>query len=125
MGQHQLLIILLCVLIASIGIAVGMTQFGANSYGSNKDGITNGLLNIAADAYQYKIRPSTMGGGSHAYTGYTIPMKYRFDDHGAYALSSTGAATCVITGTSKMDVAWVATCTADDTGRTTITYAGW
>ena len=125
MGQQQLLLIVLGVIIVGIAIAVGITQFGAQSSESNKDGITSGVVNIAADAYQYKIRPTSMGGGSQAYTGYAIPAKMRVDDNGTYALSSAGATSCVVTGTSSINTAWVATCTTDDTGHTSITYAGW
>lgn len=42
---------------------------------ANKDGISIELLNIAANAYQYRIRPRTMGGGSGTYIGYAIPKK--------------------------------------------------
>jgi hypothetical protein len=125
MGQQQLLLIILGVIVVGIAIAVGITMFGANSVGSNKDAITASLINVCADAYQYKIRPSSMGGGSQAYTGYTIPSKMRANDNGTYAVSSAGATSCVITGTSNINTAWVATCTADDTGKTSITYAGW
>ena len=125
MGQHQLLVILLCIIIASIGIAVGMTQFNAQSTESNKDGVTTGIIAIATDAYQYKIRPSSLGGGSHSYSGYSLPIKFRFDEHGSYVLASSGTSTCVITGTSKINSTWTATCTVDDSGRNTLAYSGW
>ncbi|HMD13033.1 MAG TPA: hypothetical protein VKI62_00265, partial [Bacteroidota bacterium] len=70
MGQQQLLLIILGVIIVGIAIAVGISQFGAHSQQANKDGVTSGLVNIAANAYQYRIRPNTMGGGNGAYDGY-------------------------------------------------------
>jgi hypothetical protein len=125
MGQQQLLLIILGVIIVGIAIAVGISQFGAHSTQANKDGVTSSVVNIAANAYQFKIRPSTMGGVAGSYSGYGIPSKMVADDNGTYALSSAGATSAVITGTSKINTAWVATCTADDTGKTSITYAGW
>jgi hypothetical protein len=125
MGQQQLLLIILGVIIVGIAIAVGISQFGAHSTQANKDGVTSSVVNISANAYQFKIRPATMGGGAGSYSGYSIPSKMKADDNGAYALSSAGATSCVVTGTSNINTAWVATCTADDTGKTTITYAGW
>ena len=125
MGQQQLLLIIMGVIIVGIAVAVGVTMFGAQSSTSNKDAVTASLINITADAYHYKIRPSSMGGGSYAYTGYTIPSKMKADENGAYAISSAVATSCVITGTSTMNTAWVATCTVDDTGKTGMTYAGW
>ena len=125
MGQQQLLLIILGVIIVGIAIAVGISQFGAHSTQANKDGVTSSVVNISANAYQFKIRPTTMGGGGGAYTGYSIPSKMRADDNGTYALSSAGATSAVITGTSTINTAWVATCTSDDTGKTSVTYAGW
>ena len=125
MGQQQLLLIILGVIIVGIAIAVGISQFGAHSTQANKDGVTSSVVNIAANAYQFKIRPTTMGGGGGAYTGYAVPSKMAADDNGTYALSSAGVTSAVITGTSKINTAWVATCTADDTGKTSISYAGW
>ena len=128
MGQQQLLLIILGVIIVGIAIAVGISQFGAASVQSNKDGVTSGLVNIAANAYQYKIRPTSLGGGSNTYSGgggYTIPSKMRADDNATYATGTVGAGTITLIGTSKMNTVWKATCTSDDTGKTSMVYSGW
>ncbi len=125
MGQQQLLLIILGVIIVGIAIAVGVAQFGAHSTQANKDGVTSSLVNIAANAYQFKIRPTTMGGGGGQYTNYTVPSKMAQDDNGTYALGTVSSNSIQILGTSTINTAWVATCTADDTGKTAITYAGW
>ena len=125
MGQQQLLLIILGVIIVGIAIAVGIAQFGAHSTQANKDGVTASLVNIGANAYQFKIRPTTMGGGSGVYTGYTIPSKMAKDDNGTYATGTIATNSVQITGTSSVNTAWVATLTSDDTGRTSITYTGW
>jgi len=126
MGQQQLLLIILGVIIVGIAIAVGISQFGAHSTQANKDGVTSSLVNVAANAYQYKIRPTTMGGGGGSYNGYGIPSKMAKDDNGTYAISGTPSATLVtLTGTSSINGSWVATCTSNDTGKTSVTYAGW
>ncbi len=125
MGQQQLLLIILGVIIVGIAIAVGISQFGANSTQANKDGVTSSLINLSANAYQYRIRPSTMGGGSNSYAGYAVPSKMTNDENGNYALSTATATQIVFTGTSSVNGSWVATCTVDSTGRTMMTYAGW
>ena len=125
MGQQQLLLIILGVIVVGIAIAVGISQFGAHSTQANKDGVTSSLINVAANAYQFRIRPITMGGGGNQYTGYTIPSKMATDDNGAYTLTSASATTCVLKGTSSINGSWAATCTLDSTGRTTLTYSGW
>ena len=125
MGQQQLLLIILGVIIVGIAIAVGIAQFGAHSTQSNKDGVTASLINVAANAYQFKIRPATMGGGSGVYTGYAIPSKMAKDDNGTYTLGTVATNSIQVLGTSAINTAWVATCTSDDTGRTTMSFTGW
>src|SRR5258706_10979180 len=92
MGQQQLLLIVLGVIIVGIAIAVGISQFGASSTEANKDGVTAGLINVAANAYGFKIRPSTLGGGSNAYnggSGHCLPPKMPAGDNRTYALSGS------------------------------------
>jgi len=126
MGQQQLLLIVLGVIIVGIAISVGIGLFGASSTEANKDSVTSGLVNLGANAFGYKIRPSTMGGGSNSYVGYTVPSKMQTDDNGTYALSgSPTVSQVVLIGTSKINTAWVATCTVDDSGKTSIAYGGW
>ena len=125
MGQQQLLLIILGVIIVGIAIAVGISQFGAHSTQANKDGVTSGVVNVSANAYQFKIRPSTMGGGSGSYVGYLIPTKMATDDNGTYAASGASGTSITITGTSSLNGGWTATCTVDSVGKTSIVYTGW
>ncbi len=126
MGQQQLLLIILGVIIVGIAISVGIQQFGANSTVANKDGVTSGLVNLAANAYEFKIRPATLGGGSNSYVGYTIPSKMVSDDNGSYSLNGSPTATSVsIDGKSAQNASWVATITVDSTGKSSIVYTGW
>ncbi len=127
MGQQQLLLIILGVIIVGIAIAVGISQFGAHSTQANKDGVTSSLVNISANAYQYKIRPTTMGGGGGKYTGYVVPSKMLSDDNGNYTTGTVNDSTAQIIGTSVLNggSTWKATCNIDPNGVTTITYNGW
>ncbi len=125
MGQQQLLLIILGVIIVGIAIAVGISQFGAHSTQANKDGVTSGLINAAANAYQYRIRPKTMGGGGGAYTNYLLPSKMSSDDNGVYTVSSATGQAASIVGTSSINSAWTATCNIDSNGITTMSYSGW
>ena len=43
---------------------------------ATRDGIINDLFNIGSNAYQYKIRPTTMGGGGGSYLNYSIPKAF-------------------------------------------------
>ena len=125
MGQQQLLLIILGIIIVGIAIAVGISQFGAQSTESNKDAMTSNLVSLAANAYQFKIRPSTLGGGSGSYTNYQIPAKMQNDDDGSYSVGGVTATTVTLVGASKLNALWSVTCVGDDTGKTTVSYSGW
>lgn len=125
MGQQQLLLLILGVIIVGISIGVGVTSFIGNHEQSNKDAVTVKMIGIAADAYHYRIRPSTMGGGSHSYIGYAIPSKLAKDENGTYALGTVSVGTLQVSGTSSLNSAWIANCTVDDTGSTVVSYSGW
>ena len=100
MGQQQLLLIILGVIIVGIAIAVGISMFSSGTVQANKDAIINDLNNLAANAYQYRIRPTTMGGGGGGYTGYTIPTKLSSNENAAYTVGSISATSMTFTGTS-------------------------
>jgi len=127
MGQQQLLLIILGVIIVGIAIAVGISQFGAHSTQANKDGVTSSLVNVSANAYQYKIRPTTMGGGGGSYVNYVIPTKMASDDNGTYTIQTAGTATTIVfRGVSTLNASYTADCTVDSTGKTTLSFAtGW
>lgn len=125
MGQQQLLLIILGVIIVGIAIAVGLSLFSAQSIQSNKDAMINDLNNIAANAYQYKVRPSSMGGGQGSYVGYTIPSKMSTNENGTYVASGQSATAVTITATSSANTTNTIVTVCDSNGRLgSWTYAG-
>ncbi|HUL43325.1 MAG TPA: hypothetical protein VLY03_03100 [Bacteroidota bacterium] len=125
MGQQQLLLIIVGVIIVGIAVAVGIAQFDSNNTVANKDGLTSGLTSIGSRAYEYKLRPGTLGGGNNSYVGFVIPNKMLSDDNGVYAISSATTNTLTMTGTSSINSAWVATITVDSTGKSMMSFVGW
>lgn len=89
MGQQQLLLIILGVIIVGIAISVGLSLFAAQSIQSNKDAMINDMNNLAANAYQFRIRPRSMGGGSSSYESYSIPKRLRSNENGSYTPTAT------------------------------------
>jgi len=67
MGQQQLLLIILGVIIVGIAVAVGITMFTAGARDANRDQVVNDLVNLAARAQQFYRRPSAMGGGQQSF----------------------------------------------------------
>ncbi len=126
MGQHQIMLVILAVIIIGAAVSVGIAHFGAQSVSANQDGITATLTLIGADAYQYKLRPVTLGGGGNAFTGYSVPNKLKADENGLrYTTGIITPGNCQIIGVSSVDSNWVATCVIDDTGKISISYSGW
>jgi hypothetical protein len=69
-----------------------------------KDAMINDLNNLAAHAYQYRIRPASMGGGGGSYLGYQIPPKMVSNGNAAYtciAEADTVRYTAVVTVNRK------------------------
>jgi hypothetical protein len=74
MGQQQLLLIILGVIVVGIAVAVGITMFSDNAVSANKDAVTNDLVNLASRAQQYYRRPTALGGGQGSFTGLTADV---------------------------------------------------
>ncbi len=123
MGQQQLLLIILGVIIVGIAIAVGLSLFTANSIQANKDAIINDVNNIAANAYQYRIRTSSMGGGNNAYTGYNIPSRLSSNSNATYT-ATPAATTITITGASIANSGCTVVGSVDATGKLTLSFTG-
>ena len=85
MGQQQLMLIILGVIVVGIAIAVGIAMFSGTSVSSNKDAIVNDLMNLGQYAYRYKLRPEPLGGGGRYYTGFVIPSKLASNENASYA----------------------------------------
>jgi len=120
MGQQQLLLIILGVIIVGIAIAVGLSLFSAQSVQSNRDAIINDLNNLAAQAYQFRIRPTSMGGGQGDYTTFAIPTKMKTNENATYSASPT-TNSIVFTAISAQNASNSVTVSIDSNGR----LGGW
>jgi hypothetical protein len=71
MGQQQLLLIVLGVIIVGIAVVVGINLFNANAETSTQDSIVSQGTNIGAMAQQYFKKPLSMNGGGQSFVGFT------------------------------------------------------
>lgn len=102
MGQQQLLLIVLGVIVVGIAVVVGINLFNANSVSSNRDGVVSDLNNLGAMAQQYYKKPTSMGGGGNSFVGWTVPLELDTTANGVYAITTGPSATgVVITGTGN------------------------
>lgn len=102
MGTQQLLLIIIGVVIVGVAIVVGITLSTALSITSNRDSMIADLEDLAATAYQYRIRPPTINGGGGSYVGFAIPTMLQSTENGTFAVTSAAANQITLTGTSRM-----------------------
>ena len=84
MGQQQLLLIVLGVIIVGIAIIMGINLFQANAVEAKRNNVTNELVNLASHAQQYYLKPKALGGGARSFTGWKIPNELITTANGHY-----------------------------------------
>lgn len=104
MGQQQLLLIILGVIIVGIAVVVGINIFTYNASDANRDVVIADLTNIATMAQQYYRKPAALGGGGNTFTGWTVPANLSQTANMSAAVTPTVAAqtiTLVAVGTEN------------------------
>jgi len=87
MGQQQLLLIVLGVIVVGIAVVVGINLFNANAVSSNRDGVVSDLNNLGAMAQQFYKKPTSMGGGGNTFTGWELPQELDTTANGNYGVT--------------------------------------
>ena len=102
MGQQQLLLIVLSVLIVGIAITLGITLFSANAIEQKRNEVINECALLASEAQLYYRRPVTLGGGGKSFIGWEIPQEYQTTVAGSFSISaSVSSNEVIITGTGN------------------------
>lgn len=127
MGQQQLLLIVLGVIIVGIAVVVGINLFNANAEESTKDTLVSEGTNLGAMAQQYFKKPVALGGGGNDFTGFgtapsagtpgqLLPANLLDTPAANWVITSTSATQCVITGDPKLtDYTWTVSVTVTPT----------
>lgn len=63
MGQTQLLMLVMAVIIIGIAVAVGITQMGESAFAANQNAVIGDSADIVARAHTWFRKPVMMGGG--------------------------------------------------------------
>lgn len=87
MGQQQLLLLVLGIVIVGLSVVVGIQAFGENQKKANADALVNDAIRIASDAQAWKLKPAAFGGGADAagFTGVTLQqLGYTTETDGSY-----------------------------------------
>ena len=72
MGQQQLLLLVLGIVIVGLAVVVGIQAFGENQKKANADAITNDVIRIASDTQAWTLKPAAFGGGNGSFAGVTF-----------------------------------------------------
>ena len=102
MGQQQLLLIIVGVIIVATAIAVGVQLFSVGAKTANREAIVNDISSIVGHAQGYYTRPSTMGGGNGSFEGYNLPARLSETGNASYEAEGSDDG-LVIEGTSVID----------------------
>lgn len=111
MGQQQLLLIVLGIIIVGVAIIVGINLFQANAAEQKRNNVTNELVNLASLAQSYYQKPTALGGGSRTFNGWDIPKVLRTTANGSYKatvqaqqITLIGTGNEVVTGNDSVKV---------------------
>lgn len=105
MGQQQLLLIILGVIVVGVAVIVGVAMFQDNALEHDRAAMAADLKTLASKAQHYYARPMTMGGGSNSFVGLTADArgigmlagtKYTDNVNGTYTIKTAGTADQVV-----------------------------
>jgi hypothetical protein len=105
MGQQQLLLIILGLIIIGVAVVVGIGMFQDNAVDHNRALVIADLKTLASKAQHYYSRPQTMGGGNNSFVGLTADDRgigllagtaFTDNANGTYTIITDGTATQVV-----------------------------
>lgn len=100
MGTQQLLLLILGVIIVGIMIAVAIVMFHDNAVNSNRDALTNDLMEFASRAQKYYHQIPSIGGGGGSFANITLGRLTNDvkNENGSYSIISVAAQEIVLAG---------------------------
>jgi len=77
MGQQQLLLIVLGIIVVGIATVVGINLFSTSATEVNRDQIISLLTSLSSDVHAYYVKDTQYGGGGGSYTGWKVPNSFK------------------------------------------------
>jgi hypothetical protein len=111
MGQQQLLLIVLGVILVGVAVVLGIQYFGVGAEEGAKDELVAHTLTVGANAQQWFKKPIAMGGGGNTFVGFgahftTDLTKLQTSTNGSYATSGEGTTQITVTGTPNANLGY-------------------
>ena len=119
MGQQQLLLVLLGIIVVGVAIAVSINLFRGHAIDRKREILINESHNIGSIAIAFYKKPIMIGGGGRRFTGWTIPSSLVATVNGSYTAQVSpdniviiGTGTEVVTDNDSIKVQTVVTADA-------------
>ncbi len=117
MGQQQLLMIVLGVIIVGIAVLIAISLFRANAIEHKRDILIQESTSIGVMALQYFKKPTEFGGGGRSFSNFEIPLQMKSTENGSFNIASksvneiriVGTGSEVVTGNDSIKVETVVT----------------
>ena len=110
MGQQQLLLLVLGIVIVGLAVVVGIQAFGENQKKANSDALVNDAVRIASDAQAWNLKPAAFGGGAGSFENISFEqLGYEATDgiytnlNGQFQLTEDSPTQITITGCDTQD----------------------
>jgi hypothetical protein len=101
LGQQQLLLIVLGVIVVGLAVIVGINVFRANAIDQKRDSVMMECITLASLAQEYYLKPSAYMGGSGSYMNFTIPPSLVRTASGRYEITNQTQSSLTILGTGN------------------------
>ncbi len=96
MGQQQLLLITVAIIIVGIAILVSFSIYRQNSIDQNRDNVTSQSLNLANMAMTYYKKPKSMGGNDRSFIGWDVPSYLTSTESGTFTATAFSDSVIII-----------------------------
>lgn len=109
MGQQQLLLIVLGIIIVGIAVVVGINLFTANAIEAKRNNVINDCITLGTLAQQHYRKPGAYGGGDRSFDGSTTPTAQEWEipdplltnANGSYRITAISSQELTILGTGN------------------------
>ena len=104
MGQQQLLLIVLGVILVGIAVVIGINLFAESASEKNREELVSALTSLTVMAQEYYQKPGMLGGGNRKFKKWKIPKFYKDYEAGKIKIKvdkNGKGVTITATGTEK------------------------
>jgi hypothetical protein len=89
-GQQQLLLIILGIIIVTMAVYGGAQLMDQQIKENTRDRCRDEAMDLCVYADQYKLKPMSMGGGGGSYTGFQLPKFFLDEPDIGYWVAGSG-----------------------------------